>query len=220
MNAALAAESLFRFFHAGDEEVLALQGVSLELAPGEIVAVTGPSGSGKSTLLSCLAGLDEPDGGTVRVDGERLTRRGEEERGRLRAQHIGVLYQSANLIEHLDVEANVGLAQRLNPSKSAMALAEILGSAGIDHRADARPSQLSGGELARAGLATALANDPSVLLCDEPTGELDAESAQPVLELLRERAEGGVAVLVVTHSDNVAEAANRVIHLRDGRIAP
>jgi putative ABC transport system ATP-binding protein len=216
---ALAAESLYRFFHAGDEEVLALQGVSLELAPGEIVAVTGPSGSGKSTLLSCLAGLDEPDGGTVRVDGERLTRRSEEERGQLRAQHIGVLYQSANLIEHLDIEANVGLAQRLNPAESSMAPAEILGRAGIDHRRAARPSQLSGGELARAGLATALANDPSVLLCDEPTGELDVESAQPVLDLLRDRAQSGVAVLVVTHSDNVAEAADRVIHIRDGRIA-
>lgn len=219
MTAALAAESLYRFFHAGDDEVLALQGVSLELPPGEVVAVTGPSGSGKSTLLSCLAGLDEPDGGMVRIAGERLSRRGEEERGRLRAAHIGVLYQSVNLVEHLDVEANVALAQRLNRGEATVKPAEILERTGIKQRSGARPSQLSGGELARAGLAVALANGPSVLLCDEPTGELDADSAQRILELLREHADTGVAILVVTHSDQVAGAADREIHLRDGRIA-
>src|SRR5204863_5874604 len=111
---ALAAESLYRFYHAGDDETLALQGVSLAVETGEVVAVTGPSGSGKSTLLGCLAGLDDPDGGTVRVVGERLSRRPEEERARLRARHIGIVYQQANLIGHLSVTGNVKVARRLS----------------------------------------------------------------------------------------------------------
>ncbi|MEA2228857.1 MAG: putative transport system ATP-binding protein [Solirubrobacteraceae bacterium] len=219
MTAVLEAESLYRFFHAGDDETLALQGVSLALEPGEIVAVTGPSGSGKSTLLSCLAGLDEPDGGMVRVGGERLSRRPEEERAAVRARRIGVLYQQANLVGHLSVDANVALAQRLAGTDDADRRALVLERCGIAGRATARPSQLSGGELARAGLAVALANDPAVVLADEPTGELDSETAERVLDLLRDRAGSGAAVLIVTHSPDVARAADREIHLRDGRVA-
>jgi putative ABC transport system ATP-binding protein len=219
MSAVLEAESLYRFFHAGDDETLALRGVSLALEPGEIVAVTGPSGSGKSTLLSCLAGLDEPDGGMVRVGGERLSRRPEEQRAAVRARGIGVLYQQANLVGHLSVEANVALAQRLAGTDDAARRALVLERCGIAARATARPSQLSGGELARAGLAVALANDPAVVLADEPTGELDSETAERVVDLLRARARGGAAVLIVTHSPDVARAADREIHLRDGRVA-
>src|SRR5215475_254042 len=113
MTAAVAAVSLYRFFHAGDDETLALRGVSLRVAGGEIVAVVGPSGSGKSTLLACLAGLDEPDGGMVWIDGARLSRRSEAERARLRGRTIGMLFQTANLIEHLTVFENMLLAQRL-----------------------------------------------------------------------------------------------------------
>jgi putative ABC transport system ATP-binding protein len=219
MTAVLQAESLYRFFHAGDDETLALQGVSLALEPGEIVAVTGPSGSGKSTLLSCLAGLDEPDGGMVRVGGERLSRRPEEERAAVRARRIGVLYQQANLVGHLSVDANVALAQRLAGTDDADRRALVLERCGIAGRATARPSQLSGGELARAGLAVAHANDPAVVLADEPTGEHDSETAERVLDLLRDRAGSGAAVLIVTHSPDVARAADREIHLRDGRVA-
>lgn len=212
--------SLYRFFHAGDEETLALQGVSLEVDSGEIVAITGPSGSGKSTLLACLAGLDEPDGGTVHVAGERLTRRSEEERTRLRASSIGILYQSVNLVGHLDIDANLALARRLRGNGHGRVAnhSNLLERVGISDRAKARPSELSGGELARAGLAVALANDPAVLLCDEPTGELDEQSAQRVLELLDERAREGGAVIVVTHNPQVAAAADRVIALRDGQV--
>jgi putative ABC transport system ATP-binding protein len=214
----LEAERLFRFYHAGDDETLALQGVSVTVDAGELVAVTGPSGSGKSTLLALLAGLDDPDGGTVRVAGERLSRRAEAERARIRARRVGVLYQLVNLVGHLDVTANVRLAQRLARTAARTPVAPIVDAVGLSARASALPRELSGGEVARAGLAVALANDPDLLLCDEPTGELDGASAQRVLTLLRERAAAGTAVIVVTHSDAVAGAADRVIALRDGQV--
>jgi putative ABC transport system ATP-binding protein len=215
----LEASELYRFYHAGDAETLALRGVSLVVEEGELVALIGPSGSGKSTLLNCLAGLDEPDGGTVRVAGERLSRRSEQERARLRAHFIGVLFQSANLLAHLDVRQNVLLAQRLAGSADGERADELLRSVGIAGRARGVPTQLSGGELARAGLAVALANDPPVLLADEPTGELDSRSADQIVDLLRARARSGTAVVAVTHNESIAEAADRVVELRDGRLA-
>jgi putative ABC transport system ATP-binding protein len=220
MTAPLQAQSLYRFYHAGDDETLALQGVSLTIGGGEVVAVTGPSGSGKSTLLACLAGLDDPDGGMVLIGGERLSRRSEEDRARLRAAAIGILYQQANLVGHLSVDANIALVQRLAAQRTGAAWrAEVLERCGLTARAHARPAQLSGGELARAGLAVALANDPKVLLADEPTGELDDATAQRVLDLLRERAAAGAAVLIVTHDPGVAGACDREIRLDDGRVA-
>jgi putative ABC transport system ATP-binding protein len=219
MSPVLEAHSLYRFFHAGDDETLALQGVTLAVEAGELVAVTGPSGSGKSTLLACLAGLDEPDGGSVSVDGVRISRRPEEERARIRGARIGMLFQQANLVGHLSVADNIELAQRIGDGASdAQWRRQMLERCGIEHRAAARPSQLSGGELARAGLAVALANDPAVILADEPTGELDSVSAARVLALLRERAAAGAAVLVVTHSPEVAAVVDREIRLVDGRI--
>jgi putative ABC transport system ATP-binding protein len=219
MSPVLEAHSLYRFFHAGDDETLALQGVTLAVEAGELVAVTGPSGSGKSTLLACLAGLDEPDGGSVSVDGVRISRRPEEERARIRGARIGMLFQQANLVGHLSVADNIELAQRIGDGASdAQWRRQMLERCGIEHRAAARPSQLSGGELARAGLAVALANDPAVILADEPTGELDSVSAARVLALLRERAAAGAAVLVVTHSPEVAAVVDREIRLVDGRV--
>jgi putative ABC transport system ATP-binding protein len=220
VTAVLEAERLYRFYHAGDSETLAVRGVSLTVDAGEIVAVTGPSGSGKSTLLGLLAGLDDPDGGTVRVAGERLSRRDEETRARIRARRIGLLYQVVNLIGHLDVTANVRMAQRLAGSRERTAVATILDALGLGARARALPRELSGGEIARAGLAVALANDPDLLLCDEPTGELDGATAHRVLSLLRERATKGSAVVIVTHSDRVAQDADRVLALRDGQVQP
>lgn len=219
MSAALVAQDLYRFYHVGDDETLALRGVSLVVEPGEMVAVTGPSGSGKSTLLACLAGLDEPDGGMVCVAGEPMSRRPETERAALRARRIGMLFQSNNLFEHLTVAKNVAVAQRLAPrSRSAARAGDLLARLGIEQRASARPAELSGGETARAGLAVALANDPAVLLADEPTGELDRTSSDAVLELLREHTHRGMAVVVVTHSPEVAHAADREIRLLDGRV--
>jgi putative ABC transport system ATP-binding protein len=155
----------------------------------------------------------------VTLAGERLSRRPEEERAALRGRSLGMLYQSANLVGHLSVADNIALAERLGPPvRRPDWRAELLDRCGIAARAHARPSQLSGGELARAGLAVALANDPPVLLADEPTGELDEITAERVLTLLRERADAGTAVLIVTHNPHVAAAADREIRLRDGRI--
>jgi putative ABC transport system ATP-binding protein len=218
----LTAHELYRFYHMGDEETAALRGVSLTVHRGEMVAVVGPSGSGKSTLIACLAGLDEPDGGHVAVAGARLTRRPESHRATLRARHIGVLLQSGNLIEHLTVAGNVALAQSLARPQAGSRRdtpAELLAGVGLATRGGARPSRLSGGEAARAGLAVALANDPEILLADEPTGEVDTANEEHVLELLRRRVDAGRAVVVATHSTRVAAASQRIVRIVDGRIA-
>jgi putative ABC transport system ATP-binding protein len=230
---------LYRFYHIGDDETFALRGVSVSVRAGELVAVVGPSGSGKSTLLACLAGLDEPDGGHVLIAGRRITRRDETTRAGLRAQWIGMLLQSGNLVEHLSVAQNIQAAQALVPREQGRGLRlqarrarhgghdgrsrrhgiqRLLDDVGLAERASARPSTLSGGEAARAGLAVAMANDPPVLLADEPTGEVDRQAEAHVLDLLRGRADRGKAVLVVTHSENVAAAADRVVRMVDGRV--
>ncbi|WP_374403903.1 ABC transporter ATP-binding protein [Streptomyces sp. 35G-GA-8] len=216
-DVALCARELYRFFRAGEEETLALRGVSLRVRRGETVAVVGPSGAGKSTLLSCLAGLDEPSGGEVRVAGIRISHRPETERARLRARRIGVLLQTRNLVAHLSVRDNIRLAHSAVRGRPAASPRNLLDQVGLAERAHALPRQLSGGELARAGLAVALANTPDVLLADEPTGELDGTTERLILQLLRDRAALGCAVLIVTHSAQAVRVADRVIALDDGR---
>ncbi|MFD3401421.1 ABC transporter ATP-binding protein [Kribbella sp. NPDC058693] len=212
----LWCRDLYRFYRSGDEETLALRGVSLSVARGEVVAVVGPSGSGKSTLLACLAGLDEPDGGAVTLSGERISHRPEAERARIRSRRLGVVLQSGNLITHLSVSANIRLVQK---GAELLTPDQLLDQVGLRARASALPRELSGGELARAGLAVALSNNPDILLADEPTGELDGQTEQLVLDLIRARAYDGRGVLLVTHSAAVTEIADRVIALSDGRIA-
>jgi putative ABC transport system ATP-binding protein len=214
----LEAVDLYRFYHIGEEETLALRGVSLHVQAGEIVAVMGPSGSGKSTLLSCLAGLDEPDGGHVALMGKRLTRKPEAERAAMRAAEIGILLQSRNLFEHLSVTENMRLQMRLAHKFDGRRLDRLIDLVGLAHRRHARPSQLSGGEAARAGLAVALSTNPNVLLADEPTGEVDAETEQDILHLFASRQQEGGATLIVTHSDALAARADRIVRLLDGRV--
>jgi putative ABC transport system ATP-binding protein len=217
MNAVVVS-SLHRFFRVGDDETLALQGVTFEVDTGEFVAVTGPSGSGKSTLLGCLAGIDEPDGGLVMIDGERMSGRPALVRARVRARTIGFVAQSGNLIDHLTVRANVVLAQSFTSRPPTVDATQVVRSVGLAGRAGALPRTLSGGEAARAGLAVALANEPAVLLADEPTGELDGAAEEAVLGLLAAAADRGVAVVVASHSAAVAAAADRVLELRDGML--
>jgi putative ABC transport system ATP-binding protein len=213
----LRAEELYRFYRSGEEETRALRGVTLHADAGEVVLVTGPSGSGKSTLLACLGGLDDPDGGIVTVDGRRISHRPEAERAALRARLVGVLFQSGNLIEHLTVAANLDLAQRLAGRRDRRRRDELLDALGLSARAGAWPSRLSGGESARAGLAVALANRPRLLLADEPTGELDQHTEEPVLRLIREQAGESTAVVIASHSPAVRRLADRVVELKDGR---
>jgi putative ABC transport system ATP-binding protein len=215
----LRADRVYRFYRAGDDETLALRGVSVVVNAGEMVAVVGPSGSGKSTLLSCLTGMDEPSGGTVWVAGERLTHRPEPIRARLRADHIGIMGADHNLFDHLSVLGNIRLAQRLS-SRRGTSPELLLESVGVNRRRHAVASELSGGEAARAGLAVALANDPAVLVADEPTGELDEGTERRILELLGDRAHGGMAVLVASHSAAVRQRADRVLTLHDGSLVP
>ena len=215
----LEACELYRFYHIGDTETMALRGVSLHVAAGEMVVVMGPSGSGKSTLLACLAGLDEPDGGVVSLMGRRLSRRSEPERAAIRAAGIGILLQSGNLFPHLSVEENVRLQMRLAHKVDEQRLSALLEQVGLAHRRHARPGQLSGGEAARAGLAVALSSAPPLLLADEPTGEVDAETETQLLHLFAAHREAEGAALIVTHSQAVAAQADRVVHLHDGRIS-
>ncbi len=213
----LEAFELYRFYHSGDDETAALRGVSLKLEAGQFLALMGPSGSGKSTLLACLAGLDEPDGGHVEVMGLRLSRRPEAVRAALRARHIGIMTQSGNLFEHLTVEDNMGLQMSLAGKLDPGGINRLLEAMGLSQRRLARPSQLSGGEAARAGLAVALSADPQVLLADEPTAEVDTATEANILKLLRERCQAGGAILVATHSQALAATADSVLRIQDGR---
>ncbi len=215
---ALEAFELYRFYHAGEEETLALRGVSFRVDLGEMVALLGPSGSGKSTLLACLAGLDEPDGGYVVLRGIRLTRRSEAERAARRAREVGILLQAGNLLEHLSLEDNIALPMHLAHSYNARRLAALLARLDLEDRRGARPSELSGGEAARAGLAVALACAPTVLLADEPTGEVDAETERQILDLFDEHRRAGGALVIATHSEALAASADRVVRLLDGRV--
>jgi putative ABC transport system ATP-binding protein len=221
----IEATELYRFFHAGDDEVMALRGVSLAVRPGEFVAIVGPSGSGKSTLLACLAGLDDPDGGWVRVAGRMMSRRPERERARLRARHLGVVLQTANLIDHLTIRGNLGLARRVagrwaedDQRRNSVDVDELLSEVGLAGRSRAYPSELSGGEAVRAGLAVALVNRPPIVIGDEPTAEVDRATEAQLIELLRAEVGRGLALVVATHGGPVADAADRVITLADGRM--
>jgi putative ABC transport system ATP-binding protein len=217
----LRARELYRFYRVGDEETLALRGVSLAVPGGKVVTVAGPSGSGKSTLLACLAGLDEPDGGSVYIRETRISHRPEHERSALRARHIGTLFQSANLLEHLTVRRNLELVQRIARARDRpshrRSVDALLDAVGLTRRSGARPSELSGGEAVRAGLAVALANNPAVLVADEPTGELDGTTEAEVLRLIRDQADQGTAVVLASHSAAVAAMADEVIQLKDGQ---
>ncbi len=203
-----------------DGKVRALDGVDLTVGPGEFVAVTGPSGCGKSTLLGLLAALDTPDSGTIRVGSHDLVRL--QDSDRFRRQAVGLVFQLHNLLPRLTVLENVEIAMmgsdRPRGDRAGHA-ARLLEGVGLGAMADRRPPQLSGGERQRVAVARALANDPPLLLADEPTGSLDSRSVATVLALFEGlRADRGVTVVLVTHDGDVAAAADRIIPMLDGRV--
>jgi putative ABC transport system ATP-binding protein len=221
MDEILLVRGVRKSFESEGAAVRALRGVDLRLAKGEFVAVMGPSGCGKSTLLNLVAGVDTPTAGEVIVAGLSLSGRDEDERARVRRRHVGFVFQFFNLLEGMSALENVVLAAviagapRRQAEASARSLLDLLGLA---ERVDDVPGVLSGGQRQRLAIARALVNEPTLLLADEPTGALDSAGAMEVLELLRRLQAGGQTILLVTHDERVAEAAERVVRMRDGRI--
>jgi putative ABC transport system ATP-binding protein len=215
---AIHAAGLVKTYEQG--RIAALNGMDLEVARGEFLGIVGPSGCGKSTLLHLIAALDRPDEGHLSVEGHDLTR--ERDLSHYRARHIGIVFQLHNLLPSLTASENVqvpmfehGLHRRARRARAG----ELLALVGLDGRGSHRPTQLSGGERQRVAVARALANEPSILLADEPTGSLDSASGGQVLELLeRIRAERGTTLVLVTHDHSVAARADRVVQMLDGRV--
>ena len=211
---------VIRVYREADVETIALRGVDLEVAAGEFVAIMGRSGSGKSTLLQLLAGSDRPTAGRVIVDGVDLSRAEEADRARLRGAHVGIVFQSGNLVPFLDLAENVELAAGLAGRPVDRSVVRgILARVGLEGREHHRPAQLSGGEQQRAALAAVMATRAPIVLADEVTGELDSTNAGLLLDLLEEvHRDEGMTLVLATHDPAVSARANRVVELRDGRV--
>jgi putative ABC transport system ATP-binding protein len=217
----LSVQGVRKTYEADGAPVRALRGANLTMARGEFVAVMGPSGCGKSTLLNLVAGLDSADEGTIVLDDEEVTGRTEDELARMRRRHIGIVFQFFNLLEGMSVLENVALPAIVAGSKRKQAetrARDLLDLLGLSDKAKAAPGVLSGGQRQRLAIARALANEPTLVLADEPTGALDSEGGAEVMELFRRLHAGGQTILLVTHDDDVAAAADRVVEMRDGRI--
>jgi putative ABC transport system ATP-binding protein len=215
----LEARDLAREYHMGAELVRAVRGVTLDVQRGDYVAIVGPSGCGKSTLLNLLGGIDRPTAGSVTIDGQRIDAMTDSRATRFRLLHIGFVFQRFYLmpaltaIENVELpmaEAKVSSTERLHRAR------ELLAYVGLSARRDHRPAQLSGGEQQRVAIARALANKPRILLADEPTGELDAKTGTEMIALLTQVNRDGTTIIVVTHDEELASAARRVVHMRDG----
>lgn len=216
----LKAVNLTKIYGKGENQVRALDGVSLSVEQGQFAAVVGTSGSGKSTLLHMLGGLDRPDGGKVYVDGKDIFSLKEEALTIFRRRKIGFVFQSYNLVPVLSVYENVALPVELDGKRADRAfIEEILDTLGILQKARSLPGQLSGGQQQRAAIARALASRPSILLCDEPTGNLDSRTSQDVLGLLKLSGQKfGQTIVMITHNEEIAQMADRIIRIEDGRI--
>ena len=217
----LRVRGLRRTFEADLAPVRALRGADLDVTAAEFVAIMGPSGCGKSTLLNLIAGLDLADDGEITIDGEVITGRDEDWLARMRRRHIGIVFQFFNLLEGMTALENVVLAAMIAGAKRKPAESrarDLLDLLGVSDKADELPAVLSGGQRQRLAIARALANEPTLLLADEPTGALDTEGGLEVLELFRRLHDDGQTIVMVTHSDEVASGADRIVYMRDGRV--
>jgi len=218
----IRTKDLIKVYRTGKSEVIALRGLDMEVADGELVAVQGPSGCGKTTLLNLLGGIDRPTAGRIEVDGSNLVDLGDGDLVKYRLARVGFIFQFFNLVPTLTAEENVELPLRLagkGPSIRAKRRKELLELVGMTQRASHRPDELSGGEQQRIAIGVALANDPPLLLADEPTGELDTKTGQEVLDLFRRlNQEFKKTIVVVTHDARVSHIAHRVLEIQDGKI--
>ena len=217
----MECKGLWKLYEMGDETVQAVRGVDLEIMQGEMVAIMGPSGCGKTTLLNLLSGIDEPSAGQVNVTGRPLFGISDDERTDLRGKEMGFIFQKFHLIEVLSSVENVEiplLMQGIAPDQARIKAMEAMESVGLGDRASHRPAELSGGQQQRVSIARAFVHEPSVILCDEPTGNLDSSTSEQVMQLLSEINSKGATLIVVTHDDFVAEKCTRVVQMSDGRI--
>lgn len=217
----IKTENLTKIYNTGKIKVHALRGVSLEIPAGSYACITGPSGHGKSTLMHLIGGLDRPTEGRVLIGGADIKRMGNSELAELRARKIGFVFQFFNLLQNLTAEENVETAMmfgRGTERASKDRARELLSMFGLSEKLKAKPSELSGGQQQRVAIARALANDPDVLLMDEPTGNLDSEAEAEVLDHTRRLHEAGKTILIITHNSEIAKKAEMVFKIRDGKL--
>ena len=221
MKEVIRLEDICRIYRVGSQEVRALDGVSLSVYKNEYVAIMGPSGSGKSTLMNILGCLDSPDSGRYILNGTDVSEMDDGEMADVRNREIGFVFQSFNLLPRYNALENVALPMvyaGVPAGERRVKAAQALRSVGLEDRMDHRPNELSGGQRQRVALARALINNPSIILADEPTGNLDTHTSVEIMRLFDEIYRGGNTVIVVTHEEDIAAYAHRVIRLRDGRV--
>ena len=223
MTSLVQVRNVEKVFHRGSEDVRVLSNLSLDIASDEFLALMGPSGSGKSTLLNLLAGLDRPTAGTIEVAGQRIDNLSRRELARWRARHVGFVFQFYNLLPVLSAERNVELPlllTSLSASQRRKHVATALEIVGLTHRAKHTPRTLSGGEQQRVGIARAIVTDPTLILADEPTGDLDRKTGDGILDLLQSlNREHHKAIVMVTHDPHAADRASRRMHMVDGQLS-
>lgn len=212
---------LKKSYFLGDQEIPILKGVCFDVYEGDFISIVGPSGSGKSTLMNLLGCLDQPTGGKIYIRGKDVIHMTENELAHLRGLEIGFIFQKFNLIPRMDALENVLLPTYVNkregvdPKKKAI---ELLEKVGLGDRMHHKPMELSGGQAQRVAIARALVNDPSIILADEPTGNLDSKTGEDVMELFRELNKNGATIVMITHNNELAQKTNRIIHILDGKI--
>ena len=218
----MQASELWKLYASGESTVQAVKGVNVNIDEGEMIAIMGPSGCGKTTLLNVLSGIDEPTSGTVTIDDKSLFAVSDDERSRMRAEYLGFIFQDFNLLPVLSAVENVELPLLLLGKSAVEARTtalDALGAVGLGERSEHRPSELSGGQQQRVAIARAIVHNPSVILCDEPTGNLDSGTSASVMALLKSINEKmGTTFLLVTHDSDVAVQCTRVLHMEDGEI--
>jgi len=218
----MQANELWKLYPSGESTIQAVRGVSLQINEGDVIAIMGPSGCGKTTLLNVLSGIDEPTSGGVMLEGKPLFGISDDERSRMRAENLGFIFQDFNLLPVLSAVENVELPLLMigKPAAEARKTAlDALAAVGLGERSDHRPSELSGGQQQRVAIARAIVHKPTIILCDEPTGNLDSATSSTVMELLKGINEKlGTTFLLVTHDSDVAQQCSRILQMEDGQI--